>query len=117
MQCILINSFIYTSNRSIKKPLLKKKRLQKKNQKEKKYNDTFFLKNKKNFSFLAGQGREGKNIQKEYISLKKYLNMKGRLQAAVGGRQSQKKKKIISKAKKSQMCTALSIRNLGYKNR
>ena len=51
---------------------------------------------------MAGQGREGKNIQKENISLKKYLNMKGRLQAAVGGRQSQKKKKkIISKAKKS----------------
>ena len=59
-----------------------------------------FWKNKKNFSFLAGQGREGKNTQKEYISLKKYLKMKGRLQAAVGGRQSQKKK-IIREAKKS----------------
>ena len=43
---------------------------------------------------MAGKGREGKNIQKGYISLKKYLKMKGRLQAAVGGRQSQKKKSL-----------------------
>ena len=43
---------------------------------------------------MAGQGREGKNTQKEYISLKKYLKMKGRLQAAVGGRQSPKKKSL-----------------------
>ena len=54
---------------------------------------------------MAGQGREGNNIQKEYISLKKYLNMKGRLQAAVGGRQSQKKKSLVKQ--KNPRCVLL----------
>lgn len=45
-----------------------------------------------NFSFLVGQGQEGKNIQKSII-LKKYLKRKGRLQAAAGGRQPKIRKK------------------------
>ena len=64
---------------------------------------------------MAGQGREGKNIQKEYISLKKYLNMKGRLQAAVGGRQSQKKKKSLGKQKNPSCVLLWALETLDIK--